>query len=322
MMPGLQRQQFGEFGGALRRHQVRGVPPQHVRLVAGEDFAHLRHGDLVEVLVEAAFVGVVPALAILVSGLGAARIGPVLGLGIVEAEFQALRPRGLGQRGDQILFPRSGIGDIPVAGARGEQGETVVMFRGDHHVAHAGFLGQGGPCRGIIFHRIEILGIGLVAVHRDFAVEHDPLADAADLFAVVGSGGHRIDAPMDEHAELRLAPPSHAGIALGRGFIGIGISLHGRAMEPRRPTRVASASVRAILFFMSVPIRQRRKRHLTGFFPVADLTAFEKQGELMTVIGEMRPGEHPQARPRRAWPTTAASTSFARRRWPLPAVSR
>ena len=52
----------------------------------------------------------------------------------------------------------------------------------------------------------------------DLAVVHDPLADTFDLLALVGAGRDRIDAPMDEHAEAGLAPPFHAGVALGRRF--------------------------------------------------------------------------------------------------------
>ena len=79
------------------------------------------------------------------------------------------------------------------------------------------------PLVGVELHRVELLGVVGVLGHGDLAAVHDPLADAADLLAVVGAGGHGVDAPVDEHAEAGLAPPFHAGVALGRGFRVLGL---------------------------------------------------------------------------------------------------
>ena len=75
--------------------------------------------------------------------------------------------------------------------------------------------------------------------HGDLAAVHDPLADAGDLLAVVGAGGDGIDAPVDEHAEAGLAPPFHAGVALGGGLVGVGIGLDDlrRALDVERDDR-------------------------------------------------------------------------------------
>jgi LAO/AO transport system kinase len=41
---------------------------------------------------------------------------------------------------------------------------------------------------------------------------HSPMP--GNLLAVPGAGGDGVEAPVDEHAEARLAPPGHAGVAL------------------------------------------------------------------------------------------------------------
>ena len=75
-------------------------------------------------------------------------------------------------------------------------------------------------CVGVELHGIELLGELRVVGHGNLAAVHDPLADAADLLAVPGAGGHGVEAPVDEHAEPRLAPPGHPLVALLLGFLG------------------------------------------------------------------------------------------------------
>ena len=99
-----------------------------------------------------------------------------------------------------------------------EHGETVMVFGRDDDVFHAGVLGGFHPGVGIEIRRVEFLGELLVFGHGDFAAVHDPFADARHRLVVIITGGHGIDAPVDEHAELGLAPPRHAGIVLLRGF--------------------------------------------------------------------------------------------------------
>ena len=45
---------------------------------------------------------------------------------------------------------------------------------------------------------------------------HSPMPGM--LLAVPRAGGDGVEAPVDEHAEAGLAPPLHAGVALGGGF--------------------------------------------------------------------------------------------------------
>jgi hypothetical protein len=54
----------------------------------------------------------------------------------------------------------------------------------------------------------------LVFRTRDLRLVHDPLADALDLLALVLTGRHGIQTPMNKHPEPRLAKPRHPLIAL------------------------------------------------------------------------------------------------------------
>ena len=212
---GLEFQQRQEHIGALFVHVGRCVPPQHGdRAVVGQNLLHLRHGDIADVIVHAAVLGFVPMSA----GGRAARIVPVLRLRIVKSQFHAVFLARLGQRLEQIFAVGRGFDDVPVAGLRIEQRKAVVVLAGDDDVFHAGFFGELHPLVGIVFDRIELLGVLAIFGHGNLAAVHDPLADAADLLAVVGAGGHGIHAPVDEHAEPGLAPPGHALVALLLGF--------------------------------------------------------------------------------------------------------
>ena len=166
-----------------------------------------------------------------VRGVGeTAGVMPVLGLRIVESQLDALLLAGRGQFLERIAMEGRGVDDVVRAGLGVEHGEAVVVLRGDDDVLHAGVLGDRHPLVGVELHRVELLGVAGVFGHGDLAVVHDPLADAADLLAVVGAGGHAVEAPVDEHAEAGLAPPLHAGVALGLG-------LGGRRRRSRRFAR-------------------------------------------------------------------------------------
>ena len=84
------------------------------------------------------------------------------------------------------------------------------------------------PGIGVEIRRVEFFRVILIFGHRNFSLVHDPFADAADLFAVVGSGGNGINAPMNEHSEPGLAPPFHPGIALRGRFVGVRIGAGNR----------------------------------------------------------------------------------------------
>jgi len=93
-----------------------------------------------------------------------------------------------------------------------------VVLGGDDDVLHAGGFGEGDDIVGAEGGGVEFGGEGFVVGYRDGGGVHDPLADAGDLFAVPCTGGDGVETPVDEHAEAGLAPPLHAGVALGWGF--------------------------------------------------------------------------------------------------------
>jgi hypothetical protein len=85
------------------------------------------------------------------------------------------------------------------------------------------------PGVGVEFHGIELLREGGVIIDGDSGVVHDPFAEALDLLSLPHAGGDGVNAPVNEHAESRLSPPFHAGVALlfGFGLIRAGISAWG-----------------------------------------------------------------------------------------------
>ena len=93
-----------------------------------------------------------------------------------------------------------------------------MVLGGDDDVLHAGGFGEGDDVVRAEAGGVELRREGFVVGDGDGGVVHDPLADAGDLLAVPGAGGDGVEAPVDEHAEAGLAPPLHAGVALGGGF--------------------------------------------------------------------------------------------------------
>src|SRR6185436_8317743 len=93
------------------------------------------------------------------------------------------------------------------------------MFRRDHDVLHTGRLGDAHPFFGVELHRVELGRKLFVISARNICPLHDPLADTIGTHAFVLTSRDRIETPVDEHAKARLAPPTHALIALSLGFI-------------------------------------------------------------------------------------------------------
>jgi hypothetical protein len=189
--------------------------------VVGEEFAHLRHGFLRDVIHQRhALHGRIPmGLALVDAAVGAARVVPVLGLGMIKAELHALPGAGLGELLERVAAEGRGVDNIVGVGLRVKHREAVVVLGSDHDVAHAGLFGQGHPGFGIELHRIEVFGQGFVLGHRNFGVEHDPLADAGDALALPFAGRQGVQAPVDEQSEAGIAPPGHF-VAAGVGQFG------------------------------------------------------------------------------------------------------
>jgi len=82
----------------------------------------------------------------------------------------------------------------------------VVLGR-DNNILLSGSFGERHPFSSTELDGVEPLGQCLVLGDRDPCKVHDPLADARHLFAPPLARWHRIQASVDEYAELDLAPP-------------------------------------------------------------------------------------------------------------------
>ena len=134
---------------------------------------------------------------------------PVLRLRVIEAELDVVARAGGGEFLQRIALEGRGVDDIVLAGLGAVHGEAVVMLAGDHDVLHAGIVGHLDPLFGVEFYGIELGGQLFVFLDGNLGAVHDPLADAGDGLPLPFSGGNRIEAPVDEEAELGLAEPLH-----------------------------------------------------------------------------------------------------------------
>ena len=235
----------GRLGGAdgghdssvfLGRELMRGVEPEDVGIVVADEFLDLGNGFGVHVAAgagdevrggfppigaaeEAIAAGVVevPVVARTVG------LAPVEGVRVVETKFEAVESAGVAQLYHRIAGKRRGLDDGGVAHLRVEHGEAVVVFGGDDKVAHAGLLREADPGIGVEVDGVKGAG-DLTVIYRDWDLGHslDMFAVAAVGFALPGAAERRVDAPVDEHAEAGLAPPTETGVALrGSGDQGL-----------------------------------------------------------------------------------------------------
>ena len=215
---GLEFEQFDELRGACFVHLGRPVPPEDDGGIAvvGQKFAHLRHGNLVDVFVHRA--------AGLRVGSASTVVDPIPRLGIIETELHAVLFAGFDKGLEEVFLVGRGL-DVPITGGRGPEGKAVLMFRGDDDVFYARLLCQTHPGFGVVLGRIELLGKGFVFLGGHFPVNHDPLAKTIDRLAIVDASRNGEDAPVDEHPEAGITPPRHAGIALFLRLIRVGVRI-------------------------------------------------------------------------------------------------
>ena len=88
----------------------------------------------------------------------AAGSGPVLGLGVVEAELDALLAAFFGELAEGVALEGSGGDDVEGVDLGVEHGEAVVVLGGDDDVLHA-----GGFCEGDDVVRAEAVGLNCEA---------------------------------------------------------------------------------------------------------------------------------------------------------------
>ena len=107
-----------------------------------------------------------------------------------------------------------------------EHVEAVVMLAGDDDVFHPGIFRDAHPFLCVELDGVELLSEFFVLRHGHVRLFQKPFGIVR--FAVPLAGGHRIDAPVNEHPEASLAEPFHPlaflrgrfGGRLGFGFAG------------------------------------------------------------------------------------------------------
>ena len=132
---GIFVEESDDFGGALGCHGGGGgVEPDDygVLLVVFEELFDLGDGLVLEVVVEAAVLGFIPVASGLVvvaadDGDTAGR-GPILRLGVVEAEFDALLAALFGELFEGVALEGCCGDDVEGVDLGVEHGEAVVMF--------------------------------------------------------------------------------------------------------------------------------------------------------------------------------------------------
>ncbi len=134
----------------------------------------------------------------------ASGVVPVLSLGIVEAQFDAIFLARRGKFLQRIALERGAGVNIEIIHGRVKHGEAVMVLGRDDDVFHPGVAGNFHPFLGVKFHWIELLDERRVVRDRNLLVEHDPFAEVGHLFAPISPGRYGIDAPVDKHSKSRL----------------------------------------------------------------------------------------------------------------------
>ena len=200
----------------LGLHRCRSVEPEQVDLVVFHQFLDLRIRFLGEVFVHGFIVRFVVGGKLGVDfsdgfrrGERRARLAPIEGLRVVNAELQPVAVAGLLEFLDDVAPEWRAIDDIVIRDARLEEREAIVVLRGDDDILHAGFLENPRPLVGIELLRVEF-GNNLLAVFlKGNAIgHHRPLGVgwAVGVTFVLTSQG-RIRAEVDEDPEFIIAEP-------------------------------------------------------------------------------------------------------------------
>ena len=131
------------------------------------------------------------------------RVGPVQ-QGIINADADAFGAEGVEPLGEQI--PAAGrVGGFEIREGGVPQTETLVVFRGEHGVFHAGRLGHARPLARIVEIRVEQPEVFLIVLRGGAFIAHHPLV----------AGGQGVEPPVDEQPEAGLGPPLEAGVGDG-----------------------------------------------------------------------------------------------------------
>ena len=139
-----------------------------------------------------------------------------------DAEDEALRAHGLGQLADDVAL-RAHLRRAPVGERAVVHREAVVVLGDRHHVPRARLLEQRRPLRGVESLGRERRDEVLVAERRLRPVGGHVVRELRRALLVhvariplVAERGHRVEAPMDEDAELAVLVPRRHGEVLQR----------------------------------------------------------------------------------------------------------
>ena len=131
-----------------------------------------------------------------------------VGQRMIEANAKAFGAERIDEHSENVL-PVWRIGDLVVREMAVEHAEPVVVPRGEDDVFYARRLRKARPDCGIVVRRVERLRQRLVFVLRHHAAREPPLALC----------WNRIDPPVYEKAEARIAEPCVARILAPLGAI-------------------------------------------------------------------------------------------------------
>ena len=230
------------------------VEPEHVRMVALDEFSDLGQAFLVPVFFEIPVGRLLEWRVVLDLGprrQRAARMFPVLPVRVVEAEFDPILATGRGKFAQRIAsaFSEGRGSDVVVGDRRIPKGEPVMVLAGDDEVTHAGVGRRADPCISIKLRWIElcqqlvIVLLGNTAALRPAPLRADPLSIvvAAHFLSLPNASWNRVEPEVDEHPKARLTHPVPLGVldglrsewidAVGCSGGDGGVSCHGHCQD-------------------------------------------------------------------------------------------
>src|SRR5713226_3908233 len=140
---------------------------------------------------------------------GRAGLVPV-NAGVVDAELHACAGTCFRELFHHIALVGGGIDDIVFGLGGVKHVEAIVMLGGDDYKLHASRLGQRNDGIWIKFRRIECVCKRSVLIERDGCIGHDLFAVAVvDDLALPHATKFRVEAEVNEHSELAIAPLLH-----------------------------------------------------------------------------------------------------------------
>ena len=243
--------QIGKGPGLFRRKVLRRVEPDSSRrTVAGQQFANLGQGFFPQITVQVRFAafggdGELPRPFLPY----AVRFVPVLAVGVVDAEFQAVPPAAVRQFRDDVPVERRGARDGKIGILRVEHRESVMMLGRENQIFHSGSGGELHPSVRIEIPRIERGCEGLIVGCGDFRKAHDPFAEPGNLPPFPDPLCDGIESPVYEHSKTGFRKPLFSHDRMPSPFVHLSFphiappgSVHSRNIRMNRRSRTGAVS--------------------------------------------------------------------------------